>query len=182
MNVNRRHKTKFRHTRYTYTIDKKDVKAKWFYPLENGCRTLFDSWDIATDPLQKRFLVYLENPNSGKKITKIDTYTYQISKSSEFSGDVKLNNLLKIISFGLSGKKSSSHVDTHSVTTTIEVSGTDMFLADFQVDFFNDYPILKKDADKYMLNKCGENSIEVSVLPVSVRYFNEKYRIIKDNK
>lgn len=182
VNVNRRHKTKFRHTRYTYTIDIKDVKAKWFYPLENGCRTLFDSWDIATDPLQKRFLVYLDNPNCGDKITKMDTYTYQISKSSEVSGDAKLDNWLKIISFGLSGKKSSSHTDTHTVTTTIETFENNLYLADFQVDFFNDYPILKKDADKYVLNKSGRNLIEVSVLPVNVRHYNEKYRIIKDGK
>lgn len=176
VNVNRRHKTKFRHTRYTYTIDKKDVKAKWFYPLENGCRTLFDSWDIASEPLQKRFLVYLDNPNCGQKITKVDTYTYQISKSSEFSGNVKLDNLLKIIGLGLSGKKSSSHVDTHTITTTMEVSEKDLYLADFQIDFFNDYPLLNKDAGKFVLNKNGSNSIEISVVPVNVRHYNEKYR------
>lgn len=182
VNVNRRHKTKFRHTRYTYTIDKKDVKAKWFYPLENGCRTLFDSWDIASEPLQKRFLVYLDNPNCGQKITKEDTYTYQISKSSELSGNVKLDNLLKIIGLGLSGKKSSSHVDTHTITTKMEVSETDLYLADFQIDFFNDYPLLNKDADKFVLNKNGSNSIEISVVPVNVRHYNEKYRINKDGK
>ena len=181
VNVNRRHKTKFRHTRYTYTIDKKDVKGKWFYPLENGCRTLFDSWDIATDPLQKHFLVYIDNPNAGGKTTKIDTYTYQTTKSSEVSGNAQVDNWLKVIGFGLNGKIASSNVETHTVTSTFEITNDNLYIADFQFDFFKDYPILGKDGDKYVLNKNGRNLIEISVVPINLKHYNEKYRIKAGN-
>lgn len=61
----KRHKTMFRHSKYTYSIDEGGIKSKWFYPLDHGHDTRLNKWDIATDPIEKKVIVYIVNPDEG---------------------------------------------------------------------------------------------------------------------
>lgn len=171
VDVNRRHKTKFRHTQYTYTINKSNFKPKWFYPLEHGSNTILDTWNIANSPLQRRIIVYIVNPNKGKTINKQESYSVQTLKSKESS--VSFNfDFFDTIKAGVSGKTSNSSTITHTFSLSYSVSETDLFLGDIQFDFFKDYPIVRKKDNWYVLNRQGHGAIDCALVPLTTEHYN----------
>lgn len=172
VDVNRRHKTKFRHTQYTYTINKSNFKAKWFYPMEHGCNTILDSWNIANSPLQRKVLVYVANPNEGAKIEKQESYSVQNIYSAETSVNFNIA-LSEAVQMGLSGKVSSGSTTTHTISLSYSISEKDLFLGDFQFDFFADYPIVCKKGNWYVLNRQGRSVIDCALVPVTTERYNQ---------
>ena len=173
INEHRRHPTTFRHTKYTYTIDKAGVKSKWFYPLENGHDTRFNRWDIRKDPLEKKIIAYLINPDQGKTFDITNTYSVTHMSSSEAGGNLSISELLKKIGLAINGKLTESETETTTVTVNYKVTPENERIDDFQYNYFDDYPIEGVVNDKYMIPvRQGRGAIETSIMPISNAFFN----------
>ena len=173
INEHRRHPTTFRHKKYTYTIDKAGVKSKWFYPLENGHDTRFNRWDIRKDPLEKKIIAYLINPDQGKTFDITNTYSVTHMSSSEAGGNLSISELLKKIGLAINGKLTESETETTTVTVNYKVTPENERIDDFQYNYFDDYPIEGVVNDKYMIPvRQGRGAIETSIMPISNAFFN----------
>lgn len=169
----KRHKTMFRHSKYTYSIDEGGIKSKWFYPLDHGHDTRLNKWDIATDPIEKKVIVYIVNPDEGftKEVTETYSVTYITNK--DFGGDISIP--IDKIKLGINGKLNSSNTTSKTVTTHYKVTETSERIDDFQFNYFDDYPIENIDAGRYVIPiRKGKGVIETSIMPISNKYFNQK--------
>lgn len=175
INESRRHSTAFRHSKYTYSINKNNIQEKWFYPMDHGHDTRLNSWDIAYQPIEKKVVAYLVDPNDGqtKNITEKYTVTYVTNNElgANISGKIK-----EIINIGINGKVNSSTTTTKEVTTTYTVNYKNERLDEFQFNFFNDYPIERTSPNgKYIVPiRKGKGIIETSILPVTNSFFTYK--------
>lgn len=168
----RRHPTMFRRTKYTYSINKGNIKEKWYYPMDHGHDTRLNEWDIAYQPITKRVVVYLVNPNDG--VTKNITERYNVTyvTSNEVGADIT-GKIKEIVTIGVNGKISNSTTKTKEVTTTYTVTSQNEKLDEFYFDFFNDFPIKLMSSDgKFLVPiKKGKGIIETSILPISDLYY-----------
>lgn len=102
----KRHKTWFRHTKYTYKIDPDKFTAKDYFiptPIDMG------KWNIANESMYRYIRVSEED--DGEEIT--DKYSYEVIRMSShnFKGSAKLN-----VGFG-DGQKNSASGEFSSETT-----------------------------------------------------------------
>lgn len=167
----RKHPTAFRHTKYTYWIDKKNITEKWYYPLDNGHDTRLDKWDVAYQPISKRIVVYLINPNSGqpREVEEHYSVTYVTTgeAGADIAGDIK--NIAKI---GINGKITSSTTTVKEVTTKYTINPVNYKFDPFFFNFFDDCPIDRIEGDKVHPSVIGRGIIEMSILPISYSFYN----------
>lgn len=108
----RRHPTKFRHTKYYYTIRPERFKAKDVFfanPIDLG------KWNVAEEALYRYIRICEED--KGKEYEVKTTYDMTKANSSNFSGDVKLALGLGKVA-NVSGGVSTSNTSSNSVTTS----------------------------------------------------------------
>lgn len=176
INESKRHRTLFRHTKYTYTIDAGGVKTKWFYPMENGCDTRFGKWDIAAqEPVQKRIAIYLINPDEGPTVHITDLYQSVYLSGLEAGGNIGGSLFKELVNLGVNGKLDGSNTTTQILTAEYSVTETNQRIGTFQYHYFDDYPVQSVEDDRYVWPARKENgAIETSILPVSNEFFNLK--------
>ena len=172
INRDRRHPTTFRHTKYTYTLDKYDIKSKWVYPTELDEDARLSRWDILQDPIKKRITVILMNQNSGTTYT--EEYSYKINrvKSRKLGFTLDGMDLTKTIKLGINGELSSSYTKEDNVKITYSKTAKDLELGSFEVDYFMDCPILSiySNTVNFYDNGCG--NLRVTILPVTASYYS----------
>lgn len=173
INEARRHKTMFRSKKYTYTIDKAGIKSKWFYPLDHGHDTRLNRWDVSKDPIEKRIIVYLINPDEGftKEVTEAYSVTY--ISGNEIGGNISIP--IDKINLGINGKLNSSNTINKSVTSKYSITETNERIDEFQFNFFDDYPIENILDNNYIVPiRQGKGVIETSILPISNKFYTQK--------
>lgn len=86
--VDYRHKTMFRHSKYTYTIDPDRFTSKKYY--FNPSDVTFGKWNIAEEGLIRYISIFEEDD---KGATTTDEYKYEITRlnESQFKGDMKVS-------------------------------------------------------------------------------------------
>lgn len=119
VNESRKHHTAFRHSKYTYSIDEKDVESKWFYPFENQESPEIGKWDLSKDPIEQTAVVYLVNPEEGDITTTTETYTMKYSNAASIGSSSEFN-ISKVTKLGISGKFDTSNSYDKTITRTIQ--------------------------------------------------------------
>lgn len=175
INESRRHATAFRHSKYTYSINKNNVEEKWFYPMDYGHDTRLNSWDIAYQPIEKKVVAYLVDPNDGQTKSVTENYTVTYVTSNEVGANIS-GKIKEIITIGINGKVNSSTTTTKQVTTTYTVNYKNLRLDEFQFNFFDDYPIERVVSNgEYIIPiRKGKGIVETSIMPITNDFFTYK--------
>lgn len=169
----KRHKTMFRHTKYTYTIDRTGIKSKWFYPLDNGNDTRLNRWDVSKDPIEKKIVVYLINPDEGFTKDVTETYSVTYISGGEVGGNISIP--IDKINLGINGKLNSSNTISKTITSKYTITQRNERIDEFQFNYFDDYPIERVWNDSYVVPiRQGKGVIETSILPISNEFFTQK--------
>ena len=174
INRDRRHPTKFRHTKYTYTLVKNDIKSKWVYPTELGEDTRLSRWDIMQDPIKKRITVVLVNQNSGVTHTEEKYYKISRVKSSKLGFSIDGIEIGKAVKLGINGEFSASNTKEDYVKFTYSKTEKDLELGSFEVDYFMDAPILGIYGSTAEIYDNGCGNLRVTILPVTANYYLRK--------
>lgn len=173
INESKRHKTMFRHSKYTYTIDKTGIRSKWFYPLDYGHDTRLNRWDVSKDPIEKKIIVYLINPDEGFTKEVTENYSVTYISGSETGGNISIP--IKSINLGINGKLNSSNTVSKSVTSKYTITETNERIDEFQFNYFDDYPIESVLNNNYIVPiRQGKGVIETSILPISNEFYTQK--------
>lgn len=167
----KRHKTTFRHSKYTYKIDKAGIKSKWFYPLDHGLDTRLNRWDMSKDPIEKKIIVYLINPDEGMTEDVTENYSVTYISGSEIGTNISLP--IDILNLGINGKLNNSHTVTKSVTSKYTVTKTNEWLGEFLINYFDDYPIEDINGSYVVPIRVGKGIIETSILPISNQFYTQ---------
>ena len=117
--------------------------------------------------------MYIVNPDEGftKEVTETYSVTYITNK--DFGGDISIP--IDKIKLGINGKLNSSNTTSKTVTTHYKVTETSERIDDFNLIYFDDYPIENIDAGRYVIPiRKGKGVIETSIMPISNKYFNQK--------
>lgn len=175
INEERKHPTAFRHTKYTYTINKNSLKEKWFYPMDYGHDTRLNEWDIAYQPITKKVVIYLVDPNDGQIDNIEDKYSVTYITTSEAGANIS-GNIKEIVNIGVNGKITTSTTTVREVITRYTVTHKNERLDEFQFNFFNDYPIEEtvNNGDYIIPIRKGKGIIETSILPITNSFFTYK--------
>lgn len=170
----KRHHTAFRHSRYTYSINLKNIDSKWFYPLENNQLPILDRWNILKGPITKYVVVYLINPDDKSATTTSESYTMKYSSDVNLGLDAKAK-LFKILDLGINGKFDSSNSFEKTVTKTFSIAAHNLRIGDFKMDYFEDYPISTIYSDGSVVPMIlGTGPLTMSILPLSIDYLTQK--------
>lgn len=143
--------------------------------MEHGHDTRLNSWDIAYQPIEKKVVVYLVDPNDGQTRNITENYTVTYITKNEVGANIT-GKIKEIVSIGINGKIDNSTTTTKQITTTYSVTYNNERLDEFQFNFFNDYPIENTTTDgKYIVPiRKGKGIIETSILPLTNGFFTYK--------
>ena len=168
----RRHPTLFRHTKYTYEIEKNGIRSKWYYPLDFGHDTRLNRWNVGCDPIQKRIVMYIVNPDAGADREITESYTTTYLAGAELGFSLGLEKKDALVNAGINGKLSSSQTVTKQITTKYTVKEQDKELGSFTFNYFDDYPVeAVTQTGEVVLTRKGKGAIETSIVPVSNHYY-----------
>lgn len=174
VNRSKRHRTAFRHSRYAYSINLKNIASKWFYPLENNQFPILDRWNILKGPITKSVVVYLINPDEKSTTTTSESYTMKYSSDVNLGLGAKAK-LFKILDLGINGKFDSSNSFEKTVTKTFSIAAHNLRIGVFKMDYFEDYPISIIYSDGSVVPMIlGTGPITMSILPFSTDYLTQK--------
>lgn len=166
IHVNYRHSTKFRHSKYTYWVDAKDLKPKWVLAKKSYMDNLVFTapWDLANNSLNIILVMY-EKDNS-ETITRTETASMEFANSSNFSASNTSGSQLNKLDVGISSKTS------HSTTITITQTKESDALGRLMVNFSD--PIILGEMTKngvkgYRIFTVNNGAVEVMMLPQKMR-------------
>ena len=172
-----RHKTWFRHSKYTYKIDYTKSQAKWYYPLDHKQDTRFHGliWEFNGQPTNRRITIYVENPYEGetKEITDKISYTYTITNKTSITTTTKVSESLSI---GITNGYDSSNSKTEDVNVKYTVPQNSKEVAHIYLDFFENYPLSSVYSSQCYPNSLSSGDFTMDILPISNSFFNVKYR------
>lgn len=166
IHVNYRHSTKFRHSKYTYWVDAKDLKPKWVLAKKSYMDNLVFTapWDLANNSLNIILVMY-EKDNS-ETITRTETASMEFANSSNFSASNTSGSQLNKLDVGISSKTS------HSTSITITQTKESDALGRLMVNFSD--PIILGEMTKngvkgYRIFTVNNGAVEVMMLPQKMR-------------
>ena len=175
------HKTWFRHTKYTYRINKNGIKSKWYYPHIHGQKLQLDGWDITHNSTKREVVVWIKHPNAG------ETYTLDVefNKTNVKGGgaNASLVGVWKNVKGILDGRYNNTTTTELSVKTQIKVTKSNLLVAKWNIDFFNDYPFESVDGYRiwtsnklYTPHYTGEGDLIMNILPVTTEFYNKNFK------
>lgn len=169
----KRHKTAFRHSKYTHSIDETKVESKWYYPLDHGFDTRLNRWNTDNGFIKLLISPTLINPDEGFTAEVNESFTSVNIKKSKIKGDTEYKNDSLNLKSGISGEYSKETNNTEAISVTYKVSQKHFNFNAFHFDFFTDYPIESIDNDGFTItNRLGKGGFEISVLPISNKFYN----------
>ncbi len=160
----KRRLTNSRQTKYVYSFDWDGTKVKWCYFDRTG--SSIEPWYLDKGMFQKHISVYLCDPKSAtsQKITNAITTRKAASYSTSLSA---AENVLKILSLGISGALKGSNTKAVSNTESYTIRSNDRFLGNITLDFFND-PVIQTITPSHDVTlpecKIGDE-LYISILP-----------------
>ncbi len=174
-----RHKTKFRHSKYLYTIDPSKFESKWFYPMEHGSSDArFNSihWNLTNgEPYERCLTVFVENPLDGITTENTVKNSVSIVDSKKLTGSLSVK-LKKIIDLGLSGELSNSSTYSNSFDVKTTINHHNKEIAKIALNFFDSYPIESISGSQCQMQCISNSGVSVDLVPISNNYFMNKYK------
>lgn len=175
INEGYRHKTGLRHTKYIYSIDKKETQSKWFYPFYTSDDVEFGNWDILKNPTSRKIKIVIPNPLNGVETTIIEKKEYEYIKEQDFNANLSFAwKKLGINANGEIRKEKKERKTTISKTIFIN---KDEEIATFELSYFRDYPIISENNDKVLLNSIENSGITLCILPMTTEFCKNKGNI-----
>ena len=143
--------------------------------MDYGHDTRLNSWDIAYQPIEKKVVAYLVDPNDGQTKSVTEDYTVTYVTSNELGANIS-GKIKEIITIGINGKINSSTTTTKQVTTTYTLTYKNLRLDEFQFNFFDDYPIERvvSNGEYIVPIRKGKGIVETSILPITNDFFTYK--------
>lgn len=165
----KRHHTGFRHTKYTYRIEVKDLGPKWFYPRSKGQNTRIDRWDISKQSIEKNISVCEVDEGETYKKTETVSNTFIQNFKSSVDGEINPDgDTVGTIKVGLGYDSSNSTTKTSTVEVTAQKGEDD--LGTLKIYFYESI-IAKEDPIKgYHLKDISNGTVSISIMPMSEAY------------
>lgn len=166
IHVNYRHSTKFRHSKYTYSVNPKNLRSKWVLAkrasMDNNIFTV--PWDLANNSLNVILVMYEKDVS--ETITRTETASMEFASSSNFSTTNTSGSRLDKSDVGISSKITSTSTITISQTKDSDALGRLM------INFCD--PIIigektKNGVKGYRIFTVNNGAVEVMLLPQKLR-------------
>ena len=173
-----RHKTKFRHSKYTYKISCANFESKWYYPidykvLEPRFRSI--KWDIANqEPYSRNITVYVENPCEGQTTEITITNSAKYVNTKKFSPSISI--VKDAVKLNIAGELSGSKTIEKNYTTKHTILQKSLEVAKIQFSFFEDYPIERVKGAQCEIKHLKNSMVEMDVIPVSNKFYNNRLK------
>ena len=173
-----RHKTKFRHSKYTYKISCANFESKWYYPidykvLEPRFRSI--KWDIANqEPYSRYITVYVENPCEGQTTEISVSNTATFVNTSKFSPSISI--VKDAVKLNIAGELSGSKTIGRTYTTKHTILQKSQEVAKIEFSFFEDYPIERVKGAQCEIKHLKNSMVEMDVIPVSNKFYNNRLK------
>lgn len=166
IHLNYRHSTKFRHSKYTYSVNPDNLRSKWVL-TKRGSANIYAftaPWDLANNSLNIIIAAYEHDVS--ETITTTTTFTTEFAANSNFSSTHTQGNTVNKIEVGV-GTKSSS---TYTTTTVKSLSSDD--LGRITVSYID--PIITGETTKngvkgYNIFTLNNGAVEIMMLPQRIR-------------
>lgn len=170
----RRHHTAFRHTKYTYRIDPKNLGRKWYYPRNFGYYPKVNKWDISQQSMEKTiFVVERDQSKTIEKSVEVKK-KYATNFKSNIDGSIKPGGTtVGDIKIGLGFDTNASSETTTMVKTTIQEKDDD--LGTLELDFYSSIVVEKVAGKGYRLKNISNGTVTLTILPMSETYARSVY-------
>lgn len=170
IHVHKRHHTAIRHTKYTYTVDARDLKSKWIsVSKHNGGSPLYlfpEPWDAYNKSLIINMVVY--ERDDSQTITKDCSVTEEYSVRTDFSSTSESGKDDKTTTKAEVGFTTTTKV-TRSIKVVTQKESDD--LGTISYSFYD--PVILSDAQKstkgYKVQTVTNGTVEVMILPRRMR-------------
>jgi len=169
--VHKEHKTAFRHSKYTYTINTSDLRSKWVYTNqleENNNNIVFaQPWDISNYSLTINMEAYEHDEQ--QTIETTNTYTNEYTVKQDFSTET--STTVDKTTFGV--KSTIGYSSTTSKSETVKTTTTkgDDMLGTVSYSYYD--PIIVSDSEKdtkgYKIFTPSSGNMTVMILPKNLR-------------
>lgn len=160
------HHTAFRHSKWWYWAEPKDLKGKWVDVSDKDIY-LTDTWDLANSPLS--YYIKVSEKDNGATRTISDTYTasYISKRDGGASGELKNEDFNIKLNLGFSYQ--STVQKEHKIT--IQYKDEDEDLGSVSLNFRD--PVIISDAyatsKGYQMYSLNTGSIDIVLVPKSLR-------------
>lgn len=171
--LSKKHKTMFRHSKYTYTVKPENLKPRWVN-VANENKTfpslLTEPWDIANQSLTINMAIYERDGASTteKQYTVKSEYTTKADFSFGLDGEGTTTKSLKFAA-KLGSGFSKTTMRTESLKVTTQKNSDD--LGTLALRFAD--PIIvsdtHKDTDGYLVHTINNGTVEAMILPKRIR-------------
>ncbi len=170
VNVDYVNRTLFRHSKYTYTVDPKNLRARWIYPanLENiEMNDVFTKpWDLQNQSLSIHMTI--EERDDSQQIAKTETFTDTYTSKTDFETGTsdKEGDTTSTIKNTSGFSSTTTHTSTTTTTTTLTSDnlGTLTF-------YFYDPIIVEVGPMEYLygLYSVSNGAVEAVLMPQKLR-------------
>lgn len=160
--VRYKHKTAFRHSKWWYTTNVADLKARWV-DVSNANLYITKTWDVSRDALD----IYIKIHEQDNGTTSTTTTQYNGSYTSGFTAGI--DTALQIVKFTLGFSNSST--ETKSKTISYTHTDKDDFLGNIYLNFKDPIIISDKEASTkgYEMYSLNTKSCELVIAPTAIR-------------
>lgn len=166
INVHYRHKTKFRHTKYTYSVQPSELRSKWVSLKRPGINNeIFTApWDLTTKSLSITILMY--EKDQSETITKTESIGHEFASNINSSTTVNIGKTTNKTDVGINTK----YTQTSTVTNVKTKESDDLGRV---TSNFCDPVILREDTKNgvsgYRIFTINNATVEIMMLPVRLR-------------
>ncbi|WP_455673324.1 hypothetical protein [Phocaeicola sp.] len=166
IHVDKRHKTAFRHSKYTYTVKAENLKSKWVLAsAATGLMSdvIIEPWDLSSQSLIINMVIYERDDE--QTIEKQYSVKTEYTNKADFSFDGSVIEFPLKVGYGFTAVTTR----TESMKVTTQKNSDNLGTISFN---YND-PIIKSDSQKntkgYEINTYSNGSVTVMILPKNQR-------------
>lgn len=176
IHVHKRHKTGFRHTKYTYSVSKNSLKPKWVDTKEvtdSNIPITIEPWDLANQALNIH--IAIEEFDNSHTVEKEYSFKTEYSNKIDFSAGINSGGVAtKAIGYSLKLGYGFSTTTTRYEAMKITTQKSSNDLGSITLNFYD--PIITSDQESnskgYKVYTYNSGSVELMILPHSKRNLN----------
>ncbi len=176
IHVHKRHKTGFRHTKYTYSVSKNSLKPRWVDTKEvtdSNIPITIEPWDLANQALNIHIVI--EEFDNSHTVEKEYSFKTEYSNKIDFSAGINSGGVAtKVIGYSLKLGYGFSTTTTRYEAMKITTQKSSNDLGSITLNFYD--PIITSDQESnskgYKVYTYNSGSVELMILPHSKRNLN----------
>lgn len=176
IHVHKRHKTGFRHTKYTYSVSKNSLKPRWVDTKEvtdSNIPITIEPWDLANQALNIHIVI--EEFDNSHTVEKEYSFKTEYSNKIDFSAGINSGGVAtKAIGYSLKLGYGFSTTTTRYEAMKITTQKSSNDLGSITLNFYD--PIITSDQESnskgYKVYTYNSGSVELMILPHSKRNLN----------